>query len=227
MKGAVMALANVRMACRAGSGTTDGGRCRHMVTGAGNCAQHQGNPVARAPDVVLFKCRLNGNATRYLERIGVPWQQRDDRRLDAQHRQHAEGVGRSAVAYRQKPDSGVPVFDRDGAGSVTVDTLWSELERSGYAPVAAHLYQKDGDRHGMAQLSVTFACEGDRLDSTVATACLEKLTVACWEHAHIWANPPQDDGHVVHTVNLAHRQPDATPKYRVAFDNGNWGLIEL
>ena len=52
---------------------------------------------------------------------------------------------------------------------------------------------------------------------------IKKLLTSSWEYCHIWANPPDTEGKIVHTVNNAHRQ-DSPPKATLQFENGLWAI---
>ena len=98
-----------------------------MVSGYGVCAQHDGTELVGPPGVILLKARINRKRVEALVKAGVREKKRDENSLDAKHSAEAQALERQPQAYRDKADSGVPVFGKDGAKGVAVMTcgcLW-------------------------------------------------------------------------------------------------------
>jgi hypothetical protein len=223
----MVVTSEMKMACR--GEIHAGARCRKMVQGAGCCDLHQSAKLADPPTVVLFKTRVNQKWTERLERTAVRWQNRDDARLRAEHEAEAAGLGRSATAIRPTPDSGSPVFGGEGASNCSLRALFEELKKVGYALVDIHLYKREHEGNGMANLTIEF--RRDKVwppmhPSQATRAVIHDLLNANWEHVHVWANPRKPDGSVPHTVNASHRQPAGRSQFNLVFDDGYWNLQE-
>lgn len=219
------ALATFKMACRAEASV--GARCRHMVDGPGLCSQHAEAKLASPPTTVLVKTRVNKRWMACLEEAGVRWQRRDDEAIKQRHVDEAEKLGRKPDAFRQTPDSGVPVFGKEGASSVSVDRLLDELAAGGYRLTDVHMYQRPQDQPNMANLTLQFQHRAEAEKVIDLPAPVRDLVGSTWEFAHVWANPTKPDGSTPHTVNLSHRFPDVEPKFRLVFDGGYWNLTPV
>lgn len=217
----------IQMACR--GRTQDGIRCRNNANGSGYCSTHANDPRKDAvpPTKVLLKSRVNPRWIRRLQEAGVRFVERQEQKLQDEHRQEAEEYRRKADAYRQVPDSGVPIFGVKGAAAVKINGLWAHLEGIGYQVTDTHLYQRPQDKtSGMATLvmEMTLHEEGVVLGNPLIRILLELFEGATWEAVHVWDNPPKEGIGYVQTVNLVHRQPDRIPLYLLVFAGGLWDL---
>jgi len=204
-------------------------RCRNHATKTGYCSIHGGcTETAPAPQVVLFKAKINGKWINRFEEAGVPWQNcANDEVLQERHGQEAEELDRKPTAIRKnRNDGGTPVFGNDGAKFVSTVDAWNELLRAGHNVTDIHLRrQKDDDR--MATIEVVMP-----IGSTPSQECAQGVAVflkligqTAWEAAHVWANGKDRSGRITHTVNLCHRLPDTKPEASLAFANGLWDLV--
>lgn len=213
------------MACRAL--TESGGRCRKMVEGVGLCDMHYGRSAIGPAGVVLLKPRPNANWAERLIRAGVPVRERSaerERQLDAQHAQQAAETHRSDTRYREKPDSGVPVFGRDGITSVCVHPIWNELCNMGYRCTDVHMFRKEGET--MYNLVMQFCRVGKAVELPAeAWSLLHDFLNVMWGFVHVWSNPPRpSDALRVDTIVPAHRKPDEQSARRLVFDHGCWNI---
>ena len=211
--------------------TETGARCRFFVEEQGTmCSHHQKMKeegkkveVAPTPNTVLIKLRLNKNWTKKLLLAGIDWKKGTPfRDRDRRHEVEAEKLHRKAYRYRNNiADSGVPVFGSTGISQVSISGIATTLYKKRYNVVAVHL--EKGRGQGMNVLILTFRLRDRKISlSKEAIGFLNEFSSSCWGHVHIWANPPQENGKVIHTVNLAHRQPEESPKFQLIFDNGLW-----
>lgn len=210
------------MACR--GATSGGARCRTMVEGKGRC-HHRHEKDAPAPSKILLKTRVNSKRLERLLAAGIRWKERNESALDQRHAAQAAALDRKATAIRSKPDSGVPVFDKNGLQNVEGRNLLPELRNAQFRIQDIHLYQKEDEE--MATLVVVLE---QRDQSSIVTK--EQLIAlgdefgTRWGHVHVWANPPQEDGNVVHTINCAHRL-EGKPAARILYDGGLWAVEKL
>lgn len=220
-----MLIQNIQTACRGRNG--NGSRCRHMVSGYGVCAQHDGTELVGPPGVILLKARINRKRVEALVKAGVREKKRDENSLDAKHSAEAQALERQPQAYRDKADSGVPVFGKDGAKGVAVDQVWVSLERVGYTATDAHFYRQDKDaQSGMATVTVEFMLgEHDEIDDKAAAACWACFCES-YGFVHVWSNPPKLGIGPTCTVNCSHRQ-EVPPQARLVWDEGFWALEEV
>jgi hypothetical protein len=190
----------------------------------------QSVPRAPKPHTILLKAniRLTTWAGQF-ELAGVRWEDYNVDEKEKKHVEHAEAVGRQAYAVRKDvADSGTQVFGKDGLHNVSMSTLIRELVLI-YQKVDIHLRRRrDGDPQ-MGVLVVSFSNEGEATNNAAALALFLKfMDQSAWEHAHIWANPPQlDDKKIVHTVNLAHRLESREAHISLGFADGLWATTNV
>jgi len=193
------------------------------------CELHQGLrddgkevDIAPAPDTILVKFNINPRWAQRFEEAGVSRRIPFEVDLEEKHIAHALKSHRKPYRYRDIADSGVPVFGMDGVSKVSILELLGELQENGYQPQGVHIRTR---RKRFDVLVIPFSQEtsGERSLPRQAVELLrEFLKLSCWGFAHIWANPPDDQGKIVHTVNLSHREPGKSPKRNLCFDHGLW-----
>jgi|SRR3989344_3716067 len=216
----------MKYACKAA--TKGNARCRNLLDAPGFCATHPEatSAVSEQPDVVLYKTNVNRNWSRKLKELGVPLKQSDFEKREQQHVAHAIKHGREPFRFRgkdQPADSGVPVFGKDGLQEVSLYELLQELTTI-YNVVDIHLRPtKPGGNQNMEVLVVSFS-DGEELNTNTDAfqELMRFLASSCWGYCHVWANPPQDDGRIIHTVNSSHREDGKKPVQAVRFDDGLW-----
>ena len=216
----------MKYACRAA--TKGNARCRNLLDAPGFCAMHPQETAVLSdqPDVVLYKTNVNKKWSARMKELGVSLKQPDFEKREQQHVAHAIKHGRAPFRFRgkdQPADSGVPVFGQDGLTMVSLYDLLKELAET-YNLVDIHLRPtKPGGNQNMEVLVVSFS-EGD--ESNANTDAFQELlgflASSCWGYCHVWANPPQDDGRVIHTVNSSHREDGKQPIQIVRFADGQW-----
>jgi len=220
---------------------TDGrGRCRNSGLegdGDGFCAFHAherdgGKEVAKAglADVVLVRFNLNNRRWQdHLIQLGVPYKDRDFDAENSKHAAHAAVVGRSADVRGNgdvAKDSGVPVFGKPGLNRVSLHEAFLDLFAT-YEVVDMHIKPARNARF-MSVLVVEFkhGCVPQSTDAAFKEV-LEKLVGSCWEYVHVWANPPQADGRVIHTVNSGHHEEAEEPKLALRLNGGLWSAEKI
>lgn len=200
--------------------TKNGGRCRNQ---SGHCKSQHGRFVT-LPDAVLVKFRVNLTWSRRLQDAGVRldiinWAQGDARRAE-----HARSVRRNPNVYRKNAaDAGVPVFGPDGLdGAVSVGALLQDLMDVGFHFTDAHLERRENRRTDTLVLALSG--EGERLTLTPeAVELIQQLFGSTWKTVHVWANPSNERGRVLDTVNIGYRLPDVKPATMLVLADGAWG----
>lgn len=216
-------------ACASAKLTDVNVRCRNRATHGCFCAEHaQSNVSAPAPQLVLVKCKVNQRLSERLENAGIRWQERDEKKLDAEHAKMAEATRRDPTAIRDKPDSGTPVFGPDGAKNVQINGLIEQLEAGNLRIKDVHLFWsgKPEDRMNTLVFALTTHDDANQsnLEPEVVVAAAEVLTSASWEHCHVWVNGKNRFGQVAHTVNLSHRKDAREAESVLDYNNGLWDL---
>jgi len=216
--------------------TEEGARCRNFVETPGEfCGFHKtrkeaGGEVSFAPkpDLVLLKFNLNPNWRERFVALGVAEKPLLSPEKEKEHVQQAEKFGRQAYRFRQIADSGVPVFGSEGITSgVSLYKLLKEfLETEGYQVTDIHLRPRRDKRMYVLVINLSQQGEETVLSSEAIMELLRFLAVSCWGYCHVWANPPAEDGRVIHTVNSSHREPEKKPSVELRFNNGLWAVVE-
>ena len=212
--------------------TESGARCRHLAAeGSIFCSHHKclqlmDIRMAPRPNKILVKFRVNDRWTRRFRALGIKEADRRFESDDARHASEAESIRRKADRYREVPDSGVPVFGKEGALDVTLSGIWRELlQAEGYGIAEVHLEPAREARY-MTTLVITLI-HGETPSADVPAGIVEGVEsffdTASFGFVHVWANPPKPDATVVHTVNASHRK-DEKPKQTLRFNNGLWAL---
>ena len=212
--------------------TQGGGRCRRRAERNGLCVHHQARVeegkrvrIAPVPTTIIFSFRLNARRAEELERAGIERRKitrEQEEEREARHIAQAKQHGRRPYAFREKADSGTPIFGKDGVRDVGINPTISEIQKAGYSLTQIFLEVKE---EPMKRLLVYFEKGGKPYEgsSSLWRALFFVLSVG-WGYCHVWANPPQE-GKIVHTVNLAHWREE--PKLHLLFLEGKWGLKEL
>lgn len=208
-------------------------RCRRLVEWPEKfCWQHpEGAEIAPPPDIVLLKPKVNPHWFGLLakEIRQLPAGRKEEK--IKQHIAQAECLGRDAFALRQGiEDSGSPVFGKKGAEFVNPSNLLQEFLEEGY--LLTNIHGRPARNQPMWILIMGFSRQIERIDSSLlklmesdlAKAVLGVILGSVWYYCHIWANPPDEKGRIVHTVNLAHRHPPETPAKKLRFAKGLWAL---
>lgn len=218
--------ATITAACAAKTET--GARCRFTaVDGSRLCSRHvnmQGVQLAVWPNRILLKANINERQADKFLGLGVSEIKQDEQAKEVKHVAQAEEHGREAHRYRQVADSGVPVFGKNGAQSVSVEMALQELLVA-YKFINVHLRARRDQNRWMRVLVVVLARDGERtVGDALLNALREFYCVSSWGFVHVWANPPQEDGQVVHTVNCSHKEEVATAKSNLRLADGLWAV---
>ncbi len=211
--------------------TAGGARCRNTVPElGGRCPSHAGTAdVAGRPDTLLFRLNMNEKRAQAFTALGVPEKNPDIQAKEQQHIAHAQEYNRDAFRYRQIADSGVPVFGKEGISGVSTFELLKELlNAEGYRMLDIHIRPRRDQDRNMRVLVLTLSRQGEdaKVSSTVIDELLRFLATSSWGFVHVWANPPREDGKVIHTVNISHRQQDVKPAVRLQFNQGLWAAAK-
>lgn len=203
--------------------TARGGRCRNKAGTNDVCAAHsEAHERASPPDVVLLKFSIAPQRAIELELAGVERRPADWVQREEQHLAHARTHGREPYRYRDVADSGVPVFGKEGLILCSVQSAWDEMIDKGYYLVDLHIIQRRDRKMDILVLSLSKNGAKLPFPSPRAEEMIRSLIGSGWGYVHVWANPPQEDGTVVHTVNCVHR--NQTRRVQLSFENGLWGI---
>ena len=212
-------------------------RCRNMSP----CSQHpNGQPPAPRPDVILVKInlgKLSNPWNQEFDRHGVKMFERSQERalqLSEKHGEQAERLGRDPLAIRRRTegeenltypeakDSGSPVFGVDGLTFVNVAEVISDLQVAGFRLTNA--YRLARDWKPPVRLVLEFS-NGEKAGvKEFPWDVLKRLTSETYGKVDVWANPRDDRGLVVHTVNCGQREGQARSDYRLVYAGGDWGV---
>jgi len=219
-------------------------RCRNQQ---GHCPAHkEGHMVAPAPEIVLFRFTVNPNQGQRLETAGIRRIAVDRNALEQEHVANAVRVGRQAYRYdsevRHVADAGVRVFG-EGANKVGLLPAWEEMRAAGYMSVDAQLMANRKGHMDILTVAASNLCREPRLElSFDARERVNGILNSTWGYVHVWANPrvndtyllqelrveqwadPRNDqGYVVHTINSLHRSDEQSPNL-LHFAEGLWEL---
>ncbi len=199
------------------AGTVGRARCRNAATKEGRCHEHPAAALAPAPDVVLVKFSVNLRRAEELVEVGIPVREVNWQERDRSHVAHAEAHDRQSHRYRENvADSGVPVFGTEGIADVAIARAYRELNQE-YGLRDVHLLPHRNNR--MFVLVLVFEKGAATISpSTEAAVLLARILNSTYGFVHVWVNPPQADGRVVHTVNCSHRM-DSAPKCLLLLNN--------
>ncbi|MDP3882497.1 MAG: hypothetical protein Q8Q48_00360 [Candidatus Staskawiczbacteria bacterium] len=213
--------------CACAAKVKTGGRCRNAAQPGRLFCNGHGNGDERAvwPNRILLKANINERQAEKFLRLGVPEVQQDEQAKDQKHAAHAVAAGRDAHRYRKDAaDSGVPVFGKDGAQNVSVEMSLCEL-LAVYTIVNIHIRARRDQNRWMRVLVVVFAKEGENVATEpVKNSLREFYGMSSWGFCHIWANPPQEDGTVVNTVNLSHKDEANEATLSLRLNDGLWAV---
>ncbi len=212
-------------------------RCRNAaLPGSKFCGQHKERAtIAPPPDIIMIKPKVNPGWFGLLAdtiRL-LPGERRASNIL--RHIEQAEALGRDAFALRKGiEDSGSPVFRGIAGQCISIADLFQELTEAGY--VLTDIHAKPAKNQPMLVLTIVLSRGIDpaKLDpdllklskSEIAKAVMGIILSSVWKYVHVWANPPDREGRIPHTVNLAHRHPAGTPAKNLRFSNGLWELTD-
>lgn len=176
------------------------------------------------PDVILVKFNVNEKWEARLKKVGVLLKTPDEAALELKHMFHALEVGQNPFAFRQQiADSGVPIFGKDGEKDVSINGLFAEFRSSGYFPSGVHIRRREDKKfNALVVPFVKLASGNNTITGETVMDLIEEFIAVSWGFVHIWDNPPQEDGRVVHTVNLSHRDVDKAPQKSLHFQKKGW-----
>jgi hypothetical protein len=176
-------------------------------------------------DTTLLMIKLNQNWERKMLDLGIPKKDRDVSAEDAKHEAHAKAFGRDPFSVLDGiPSSGVAIFGKKGLEDISIFEAFKDLVAV-YKTVDIHIrpQRKSEEKKWMSVLVISFSNEEkDDQNPDVYQEILEFLASPCWGYVHIFANPPQEDGRIVHAINVSHRKPDAKPKFVLRLSRGLW-----
>lgn len=212
-------------------------RCGNLAErGSDRCALHPEAAAAPQPDVILVKVNLSKRWDQRFEQAGIPLELRTPQaalQLAAEHEARAQQLGYDPFARRMKPqhtrgqwiepesaDSGTPVFGKGGAQKVSITGLAEELKMHDYHLINAHRLHRTWKFS--IQLVLSFAKDAEEI--LFPWKYFNDLINTCFEYVHVWANPRDIKGIIVHTVNCVKYNDHATPQYSLTFVKGYWKL---
>lgn len=205
-------------------------RCRNAVP----CPHHTSGALqAPRPDAIFLKVNLNPKWDQRFADAGIARRDRSMGRaglLSAKHKAAAEVLGRNPYTIREQRegvrpiepeavDSGCPVFGKMGLSGVSILPLAEELEKAGYNLSGAHRLARDWKPP--IRLVLEFSKDKPRLEH-FPWELFRQLISTCFQQVDVWANPINERGEVVHTVNCGKRDDSAKAEKQLMFAGGDW-----
>lgn len=193
------------------------------------CSQHRtmkrnGKKVniAPRPDIILIKFKLNPNWAERLKGAGIHIVAVQKTVKDALHAGHAREHRRSPYKFREVADSGTPVFGAGGLQNVSISGLWLELLMQGYRVIDTHILDS---QERMKTWVTSLALQNGEQEPIGFPNEVYEFLGSCFGHCHVWANPPNEEEKVVHTLNMSHRQDDTKTEVELRFNKGLWAAV--
>jgi hypothetical protein len=176
-------------------------------------------------NTVLVKFNLNEKWEGRFRAAGVPLRTPDEAALELKHVFSALDTNRNPYQFRpQIADSGVPVFGKDGARDISITGLFGELRRYGYSPTGVHIRTRGDKKSNVLVIPFVQPGSGQSAVAISTMGLIEEFSSASWGFVHVWINPPQEDGVVIHTVNLSYRDVGKVVSKSLHFQKGEWTL---
>lgn len=218
-------------------------RCKRTVK---PCPDHPGkSPKAPKPEAIWLNMPLYPMLDAVLEQLGV-WLNIVDvqtaERIRQARREHAKQIGVSVESRRTGPeeDSGCKVFGEGGVPQGSIAGLLSELLRAGFEPVIFYREQKAGKKNNRLKVFLTadgfepwegyiatiLAGRQPGRGKVLPTELLDHFGSVVYNYVHVFANPCDEFGHVVHSVNPA-GFGRGEAEFRVAYHDGLWAVKPL
>ena len=201
--------------------TANGARCGHTMNIPESsqpekvrCNNHQSGETAAIPDTILIRIMINPSWFRKLDNAGVRMGLTSS--LAERDAKHAE----EAKKYHRKDTSGVRVFGqrKEGLQDATPSNILAELSKAGYGIKETHLEGSRNENMATFVVNIERGSPGSSLSEPA-----KQLLASYWKHTHVWANPPKEDGKIVHSVILIgrHERLPENPK-KLTFHHGLW-----
>lgn len=219
-----------------------GARCRGNIL---TCPAHSRNPEKRKnapmPDHLKFKVELTDEWRDIFKNVEVESRTWSERRMRAaRHVEQAEKLGRSTDAFvgqieksgeplPENYHSGSPIFgDKGGLDLVDVTNVETQIRAAGFKLVKASVLVRSGKGRKPPILVLDFnrAEDVEECEFKLWDKFREMLSIPA-TYAHAWANPREDSGDVVHTLNcvMIDRAQHFPAHHRLEFDpasDGYW-----
>jgi hypothetical protein len=185
-------------------------------------------PQAAKPHRILLKANINSRRRDEFLALGIREVKPDFQKREQKHVEDARRVGRQPYAVRENiADSGVAIFQDEegnpGLKKVLVGNALDEILLD-YRPTDLHIFQRR-DRGQMFVLVITLEWGKTGSSQDIPVEVADFVANSSWEFCHIWANPQNADGDVVHTVNLGHRSDEAA-ECQLLFADGLWDITD-
>ncbi|MDP2637169.1 MAG: hypothetical protein Q8P03_00980 [bacterium] len=180
------------------------------------------------PDVVLVRMNVNQIQSFRLQEVGierrpVDWLQREEKHLE-----HATAHGVEGNPNVSFVASGTPAFGsgKEGVRMACIKSAWDELVKGGYLLKDIHLIpHRKNPEMDVLVLGLQKDVPELPFPSSRAKERVEQFLKTTWEFVHVWLNPPQSTGEVVHTVNCMHRKADKGSEQCLHINgDGVWSL---
>lgn len=215
---------------------SSGGRCQTAVETEGEsfCTQHlECESVEPAPEPTNVLIRFHGGNALYkaLKKTGILSKPRNQFLLDEKNRQEALRLRSDNAYWFNHYATGIQIFRDTGVQDVTgVADVVDEMHAAGYRVHDIHWLKEERKPRGRqaydaATLVVGFAKSDVTVPDEFALLLeiFDMLKKDRWGIAKVFANPPQESGEVVHSLELYQRGfGDATSILH--FLDGLWGI---
>lgn len=175
---------------------------------------------APRPDTVLIRFFLGEADSEIVAAIKTLVARHNRSNTLERHIKQARALGRNFHRFKGG-GSGSPVFRQagiDGLRGVALSGLLEELAADSYRLSSVGWFDQ-----GATVFQLAFRRDGDLEVSAPVSEIIRDLAGSSWQQGFVWANPPREDGAVVHTVNLKGARDRAEfAAYELLFVHGDW-----
>ena len=176
---------------------------------------------APLPDAIFTKFTLLREEGGYLKGLGVRWS--DGQANPNSSKRDPNTLGRIRKGIK---DSGCPVFGNDGVFRVSLAPMASELIEKRKWNIA-DVRLRPGKKPSEAILTVVISGKASE-EVALPEKVQEKLALllsSVRQQVHIWANPRNAEGQVIHTVNCVGRGYEDIGERHLDFQDGLWAVL--
>jgi hypothetical protein len=164
-------------------------------------------------------------------------------RVRLARREYAARVGISVEARTKglEEDSGCKVFGEGGLPKVRMVALIDLLRKIGFKPFIFFRQRKEGDERTHFKVLLTTGADVSWAEYLAVNFPEQEparnfpinfygreFVPAVFNYAHVYANPRDQFGHVIHSVNSIKILPEyVDPNYRLDYNEGLWAAFPL
>ncbi|MEK7649897.1 MAG: hypothetical protein AAB367_02990 [Patescibacteria group bacterium] len=215
------------------------GRCGNLMP----CREHEMSAEKAPPaDGVWLNLPLTPELDCKFAGEGIPLHvltAASQRAIQAARREYGGRIGAKTEQRGSEQDQGCKVFGVGGLAQASIKGLAAELRRAGFDLLTCYRQEKETDPKRRRHLRVLFVdSPDDEAWSTYVAEALynqryrrlpwqiyqEEIESNGFTHTHVYANPRDEFGNVVHTVNpVAFLPGDYRARHQIRYNEGMWG----